>query len=86
MLRSHPRGKIRILQIGRLVVESCALGISEKDRIENRWEKIKCPLWSIMYVCIYVCNYVSMYVFMLEAPNENRQCGGVHVLTPASSN
>ena len=42
-------------------------------------------VFAIMYVCIYVCNYVSMYVSMLEAPNEKRQCGGVHVLTPASS-
>ena len=35
-----------------------------------------------MYVCIYVCTYVCMYVFMLEGPNENRQCAGVHELNP----
>ena len=54
--------KISILQFGRLVGESCALGILEKDRIENRWEKYNVPhgpLCSVirMDVCIYVCNY-----------------------------
>ena len=49
--------KIRILQFGRLVGESCALGILEKDRIENRWEKYNVPhgpLFSVirMDVCI----------------------------------